>query len=543
MSDDGDRVKVIGPGRTEPPESTPSRDGVGWAMAAVATVIAAVLILTTQGDSDTGAADDVGIDEAALARVESGGATPVMPDVTGLSIDEVVEVLVGAGLSVAPADLATYWEANSRYPEGVVMSQVPSAGDSVVAPMEVLVSAGGPVVDVGEVPGHVRSWAVGLPGFDRTEPLLVIETSGGDAYKSDLWLFGDCEAVENVERSFADPAFGTFCLNRPTATISGVLLDGTEYIVSGLPDGDHTVESFGGGIVFSGPDGPRALGITTHTMESGRLSPFVGMTDATIEIAGANWAMQVRVAEPIRTSLGDEGLDRVVEAIHAGIVGGFPVVRLDEPLRWQRSGELPSRIEVDYGEFRVVAGCVPNVTNVVCDATGAISVEGVSRGFDVSALTVELGSDRPGFDVATGLTWVVPDGWIVADEPLTEVGGIRELLSTGTFALEAGGTCAQVPEAALRDLGPDDVFVALHASRGLGEPWPRPFTTDDLVHSTATGMLHAQRCAERPDLDIGVGFFELDGVGVHVLVAFGPEAPPERVTAVWALLDSVERAG
>lgn len=135
------------------------------------------------------------------------------PALVGLTVEEAFDALRSSGFSGQPALVRSRYIANNSTPAGVVIAQdippetVVAAGTAV--PIEV--SAGGPAVESQELPASTQLFALALPGFDPEEPILVVDTAAGIAFKTDRWLFGHCPAVDAAYRTFADPEYGTSC--------------------------------------------------------------------------------------------------------------------------------------------------------------------------------------------------------------------------------------------------------------------------------------------------------------------------------------------
>ena len=112
------------------------------------------------------------------------------------------------------------WIANNDVPFGIVVSQSPPAGSPLLVshPVELEVSAGGPAVGFDELPDAVVAWLATVPlaaapfvlGY---EPILVVRTSKGTAYKTDQHLFGPCAAVRAAYGTFEDEHYDTITPN------------------------------------------------------------------------------------------------------------------------------------------------------------------------------------------------------------------------------------------------------------------------------------------------------------------------------------------
>ena len=75
-----------------------------------------------------------------------------------------------------------------------------------------LTRPGGPAVTFDELPDHVAQWltSTGRSPFGD-EPILVVDTAVGVAYKTDTLLFGPCAAVDAAYRTFQDPIYNDRC--------------------------------------------------------------------------------------------------------------------------------------------------------------------------------------------------------------------------------------------------------------------------------------------------------------------------------------------
>lgn len=352
-------------------------------MAGIVAAIALAMVLTGQVDAPPNPV--VPPPPASLAA-----PLPTVPDLVGLGVDAATAALDEAGFRGSAAVPAQRWIASAERPVGSVIAQRPAPGAALQeARIELEVSAGGPVVGFGDLPTEVRTWASTLPGFDEREPILLLPTPLGPAYKTDRWLFGTCDAVPLAAGSLPDPSYGEDCIVVATVSLAGVLPDGTPYEVTGLPEGEYVPEMASGVLVFA-PEGasPQALGITRYTRQVPGVSPTVEWRSDTLAISAGEWTMEVAVYAELAAG---PQRDQLVAAIHPQVVDDHLVISLDTPLRFQRPGELPSRLAVDYGAFRVVAGCVEGVDNYVCGSGGAIGIEGARSGFDVSGVSVRIG--------------------------------------------------------------------------------------------------------------------------------------------------------
>ena len=145
---------------------------------------------------------------ARVVTPKPGPTTVVVPHLVGLSDGDLEERLAGLGLQ----DAWTPWAyiASNDAPEGTVLAQYPPAGDLLEGRrIELTFSAGGPAVDLSQVPPDAAE-LIG-PTLMDGEKVLVIETEAGTAYKTDALLAGPCAAVRLAYRTFPDPTYGDRC--------------------------------------------------------------------------------------------------------------------------------------------------------------------------------------------------------------------------------------------------------------------------------------------------------------------------------------------
>ena len=154
-------------------------------------------------------------------------------------------------------------------------------------------------------------------------------------------------------------------------------------------------------------------------------------------------------------------------------------------------------------------------------------------------------------DPEAGFSMEYPAGWVVADDPLTDLIQPSEVVSIGTYDLQPGGHSRQglnaVLPSALDQLGPEDVFITLQEYEGvIADVRPRP-----PVFSPET-VCSDPRCTD----GLALGFegmrawwfsFQDAATGrtFSVLVALGEAAfeDPARRDATWEVLNSLEFVG
>jgi hypothetical protein len=378
------RVRVLDPEEAAP-RPAPQRS-FSWVLLAFGGVMVIGLWLTGV-PQQAALLDAVASDARALAA-----PGPRVPDLSGMRIEEARDALIEAGFVGEQQVLRERWLASEAVATGQVTSQTPTPGTPLAEGRRVTVevSSGGPVVRFDSIPADIRSWAAGLPGFDPAEPVLVRATAAGFAYKTDGWLFGDCTPVALAVETFPDSSYGEECMVRTTVTVTGVLPDGTGYEVGGLPGGGYPPEGASGAIMFDRDGGAAPLGVIRYDRTANAGPALVEWRDSELHIAADTWSVVVLVNNDTVPAADQALRDRLALAIHPRIAGEYVLLELDAPLRFQTPGEVPSRLSVNHGSFRVVVGCVTGVRNVVCDPSGALSVEGAHTGFDLAGVTVTL---------------------------------------------------------------------------------------------------------------------------------------------------------
>jgi hypothetical protein len=140
----------------------------------------------------------------------------------------------------------------------------------------------------------------------------------------------------------------------------------------------------------------------------------------------------------------------------------------------------------------------------------------------------------------------LPEGWQVAGAKSTPfLATPEEILSVGTFPMQAGGTvCAHMPEVAMDDLGPDDALVGLQERSPAGDSFtPRPSSFGPLL----TGITPGDACIDEDERDdVGTLLWHAfrDGDrGFYLLVVMGSEVTEETRQQTVGLLDSFSFGG
>ncbi len=167
---------------------------------------------------DDGSYQDRCYDSAGNVSSGYGLSLSKVPSVKGLTYAEARDVLLSDQINAHR--ITAEWIASNAAPAGVVLSQDPPAGSALLVggPVQLEVSAGGPAVGFDELPDEVVAWLATrplatVPFVLDLEPILVVLTSEGVAYKTDQHLFGPCAAVRAAYGTFEDQHYDTITPN------------------------------------------------------------------------------------------------------------------------------------------------------------------------------------------------------------------------------------------------------------------------------------------------------------------------------------------
>lgn len=141
-----------------------------------------------------------------------------------------------------------------------------------------------------------------------------------------------------------------------------------------------------------------------------------------------------------------------------------------------------------------------------------------------------------------GYTVSFPTSWRRAESPVSRITDPREILALGTFPPRHRPTnCEAFAGSAREDLGPSDAFLTI-LERGVdrGAEWldfpPRPNRFGPTPEN-AEGADPA--CGDRRRTDGRWLNFTDAGRHFHVLMVFGPDAPPAVRRDAWQILNSL----
>jgi hypothetical protein len=142
---------------------------------------------------------------------------------------------------------------------------------------------------------------------------------------------------------------------------------------------------------------------------------------------------------------------------------------------------------------------------------------------------------------AHGVSIALPGGWRYTDRDLTpHVSDPKQVLAVGTYPLRyaPGRRCAQVPERAVRELGPGDVLITLRErARGHYPPRRRPFRTGPRIDTDYAA------CVGRHDIEEHQVEFSDRGRSFIAYVGFGRAVSSARRATAIRVLDSLRVQG
>jgi hypothetical protein len=175
---------------------------------------------------------------------------------------------------------------------------------------------------------------------------------------------------------------------------------------------------------------------------------------------------------------------------------------------------------------------------------GSVSTTAPSGAGQAAGPTVPAapGEDPPfvdrGWSIEYSPDWFRADSELMPDKEL-------DSLTLATFPLAPGTIkCGLLPEEALLDIDADDSLVSILFGSSLpgdASPWPAQGFNNEIFaqSSIVTDVL---KCSERPDIQLFLGKWLLDGNELTILVVFGSDVPSEVQTQAWDILFSL-RAG
>lgn len=313
-----------------------------------------------------------------------------MPTLVGRSIED-------ARRSLAEVDvrgITIRWIADERE-EGTVTDQQPAVGDELApsATVTIIVSAGGPSVGWAGLPPTLREWVRRFAGFDIGEPVRVVETDVGPAFKIDGLLFGTCDAVAAAEGRFQDLVFDAACLGDRLVTVEGRFPDGTPYRVTGLPpEDDYALMQAFVPVILDRGSSMDPIGLATLQRGGrGDADPSVDPVTGRVTASSGVWSLDLQMDRSLWEALDDRTRKDVASALHLSVVDGSPVLELETPLGFATGNVSPVRFENMHGPFTVSFGCPGDPSAVItCDRMEG-SVSAVDDWLDPYPVALEIG--------------------------------------------------------------------------------------------------------------------------------------------------------
>ena len=458
-------------------------------------------------------------------------AIAVMPDLRGSSLISAGNQLRDAGLDRRAIDRAR-WIANPEVEIGTVSAQNPPAGTEVFDYDEVdlVLSSGGPTITWEQVPTTMKILLNGVARPHPDEPVLVLSTEAGEAYKTDDLLFGDCVAVDLTKDSLYDRTFGKLCPAPSITPIVGWLGDGAMYAIDGLPEQDYLDI---GSAISLGPDQP--LGRQLWSISSSRRTPLVEVDDRTVRVIGGFHKFVLKIPEDSQLSPNEVG-----QRITALDIRGNLVVGLSPPLSFYPKPGLAGNNSPDgqaARRHREIPGepfGAPSTVNIVSTGTG-IELQ-VDDRYSAQVKTLTIPATQWTGHLTGNWQFASPSGWNVSDLPSE----LSPIMAVATYAHPAVGDqrCGRSPAAAIKNMGAADVVISVTASQELPtREWPSYFDESRLgpivpeYESSCLGEVNAQ---------IRVDTLLYKGQSLEVVSAFGPEADETARNQALAILTSLE---
>ncbi len=460
-------------------------------------------------------------------------AIAVMPDLRGSSLIGAGNQLRDAGLDRKAVERAS-WIANPQVKVGTVSAQTPPAGAEVFDydEIDLVLSSGGPTITWDEVPLTMKDLLNEVASPDLDEPILVLNTEAGTAYKTDDLLFGGCTAVDLTKDSLYDREFGKVCPAPLITPIVGWLGDGAMYAIGGLPQQDYLDV---GSAISLGPDQP--FGRQLWSISPHRRAPRVEVEDRTVRIIGGFYSFVLKVPEDSQLSPEEVG-----QLITPTDIRGNLVVDLSPPLSYYSKPGIAGNNSPDgqsARRHRQVPGepfTAPSTVNIV--STGADIELLVDDQYSARVEMLSVPATQWTNRTTGGWQFASPPGWSAPDQNPDRA----NILAVATFEspLDDGQTCRRFPAAAIRNMGPDDVVLSVTVSQARADrQWPSYFDEGQLGPIVPD---YGSSCLEGVDAQIRVETLVYNGVPLEVVSAIGSQADEAARNQALAILTSLEPA-
>lgn len=507
----------------DPPERPKAR--LSTIVGAVCATVVAMVLLGSIGSPVESASDITSPPPLPIA---------VMPDLSGRNLIAAGNLLREAGLDPTILDRAE-WIADAWIPVGGVSTQTPAPGANIFDPEEVslVMSSGGPAIGWDDLPVGIQKLVFQTDSLDRSEPVLVVETGSGRAYKTDNLLFGGCAAVDRVKDTFYDLEFNALCPTSPPETIVGWLGDGAMFAIDGLPRQNYLDIA---SAMTLGPAHP--LGRQLWSTSTRRQAPTVAVEGQMIRVMGGYQRFSVSV--PPDSDLTPEA---IADLITPTDIRGNLVVSLAPPLAFYSK---PGMAGSTFGpgrtarRYRLIPGepfAAPLTVNIV-SMPDEITVT-VDDAFLDQVEILAIRSTTWSVALIDDWQYAYPAGWTPTDQEGSDL--MSGLVSVATFsAPSTDDRCDGYPIGRLRQIGADDAFVSVAIARSTpSRTWLTHLGPDDVpVVSSSV----ANGCLEGVEAEVRAGSRFHNGVPFDIVIGLGVDVDDEVRNQAFAILDSFEPA-
>lgn len=457
-------------------------------------------------------------------------AIAVMPDLRGSSLIGAGNKLRDAGLDRGAVERAR-WIADPEVAVGTVSAQTPEPGSEVFDfdEVDLVLSSGGPTITWDEVPLTMRDLLNGVATPDVDEPILVLDTEAGNAYKVDALLFGGCRAVDLTKDSLYDTTFEKFCPPPTIAPIVGWMGDGAMYAIDGLPQQDYLDV---GSAISLGPDQP--FGRQLWSISPHRRAPQVEVDDRTVRVVGGFYSFVLKVPEDSMLSPEEVG-----GLIAPSDIRGNLVVDLTPPLSfYSKSGIAGSNAPAGQSarRHRQVPGepfSARSTVNIVStrDEIGVV----VDKRYSDQVEVLSVPPTRWSSQSIGGWQFAYPTNWI-AHDPNTDRSSIMAVATYG--GSDDIEPCAGFPVAGIRNMGAQDIVLSVSVGETrAARKWPAHFDEGNLGQIVSD---YGSSCLKDVDAEIRVDTLLYNGVSLELMSAFGPEVDEAARNQALAILTSLE---
>lgn len=458
----------------------------------------------------------------------------VMPDLSGRRLIAAGNLLREAGLDASSLERAR-WIADSRIPVGGVSIQTPAPGANIFDPSEVVLvmSSGGPAIAWDDLPIGIQELVGKTDSLDRSEPVLVVETGSGRAYKTDNLLFGGCAAVDRIKDSFYDLDFQDVCPVSPVEPIVGWLGDGAMFAIEGLPRQNYLDVA---SAMTLGP--AHSLGRQLWSASTHRQAPTVAVDGQKVRVMGGYQSFALSV--PPDSDLTPEAIADLITPID---IRGNLVVSLTAPLAFYSK---PGMAGSTFGpgraarRYRLIPGepfAAPPTVNIA-SMPDKIEVD-VDDAYLDQVQVLAIRSTTWTVSLSEDWQFAYPAGWTPTSQEGFE--GASDLVSVATFsASNATNQCGGYPVGHLRQIGEDDAFVSVKITRGTpSHSWLTHLGPDDVPVLSPSAM---SGCLEGINAEVRTSSRIYNGVPFDIVIGLGVAVDDEVRKQAFAILDSFEPA-